>query len=1092
MITSLGTLWSSADITSNGTFAQILTGTEFPKTYVVSNCIATDSFQILRTIDGGQTFDEVAVGPAGPSFDPVVYMKNDILYFVGARPNTDPLKTDLVMYSYNTADDAPGTPTVLTPTVLVTGTRIHSGYDLVCLPDGTFIVVTSVTQPTTPVISGSYALIAVHVNALMAATGTDTITTASSIRAGEAYGGVSLVLNGTLVELFYTAHQKRVTFGAARQEIRRRTYETTDLTPVWSNETLIQGYSSHFIDDKLTVVPLTGAMAGDLVLSSLFYVQEKGKLYSVMQIGSRVSGVWRWMAYRGTTSWSFMEPTLTVSEDNDVYLMHTEGDVNTGGGGLLRISSVDVATLKYTQQAGNWSKFNFKWLRGSKNPIAASDLWVLVGEHTQRGAGNVVTGYTPYYVSHLNLAPIVTIIPTTATLERDTLLRLSAAGTIDPDYDTLTFAWTTTGNAKVHLIPVPGAPSKMDVRVENSVGPNPYTFSVTVSAQDVDAYGTPIHTAVTASTDITVPLNHAPIITWDPSEAMTVTRNSIIVLEPVITDAEANDLTYSWTQTSGPALTVLGPVDLPYLVIRTHGVDVYGSSVQFTLAVSDGINDAVASTATLTIPSINFANADQKFLSRSIYMTNGGSSILERNNTDGLSEWSALEVGAVSSSFFRSKYTRDFEGHRRQLYISPRTCAVIGAETPFSYYFRKVFLPGNDRGLIVDAILVETDDVIVLNDDYKLLRYSSSDTGVLNMRDDYQGYTDLKPYMREAKVKWFTAAPLVGGSRVLAFVTDKGVLLVQVRESDFKPQAALFLSMFDLSLYGGDDVLFVRFKGVEHLRKGQVLIGTKAPKEALLSFSNKVEVNDFEFFETIFDLNNRTIVDVWDRTNRINERVYTGEFLAVGEAEYSGLLQAPVLHIAAVDDVTAYLTWDMIRPDLVKQYTVYLEETPGIPNSSIRVPPVVNGFKGIPRIVNYGEPTTLKWDVDNANEVKVDGVGYPLSVTQTTIIPKTTRDHLLTARNAWGITEKLTNIVVLPHAPTIKSFTATQSVATLGATVQFFWDVTGADTLVIDQGVGNVTGRTSKSAYIPQTTTYQLFAINTFGSTAASVVVTVP
>lgn len=1091
MITSLGTPWSSADITSNGTFVQILTGTEFPKTYIVSNCIATNSFQILRTIDGGQTFIEVANGPAGPSFDPIVCMKGGILYFIGAIPNADPTKTDLAMFSYNTVGDNPGTPSVLTPSILVTGTRIHSGYDLVCLATGDFIVVTSVTQPTTPVISNAYALIAIHVSALFTITTTDVIVTASSIRTGEAYGGISLILNGTLVELFYTAHQKKMTFGAIRQEIRCRTYQTTNPIPIWSNETVIQSYSSYYTDDKLTVASLTGALAGNLVLTSLFYVQEKSKLYSVMQVGSRVSGVWKWTSYRGTTNWSFMEPTLTISENNDVYLMYTEGDVNSGSDGVLRVSLLDTTTLQRVQQVGNWSKFNFKWLRGSKTPVAASDLWVVIGEHTKRGINNAVIGYTPYYVSHLNLPPNVSLTPISATIQRGTLLHLSAAGTNDPDYDTLSFVWSTndlTGN--VHLIPVPGAPSGVDVLVDKSIGPNLYNFNVTVSVQDIDAYNTPIHAAVTATAALSVPANLAPTVVWTPSPSMVVTRNSIIVLEPTVTDAEADNLTYLWEQISGPILTILSPIDIPYLVIRTHGVDVYGASVQFTLTVSDGINNPVVSTVTLTIPSINFANVDQKFLSRAIFTVNG-SPILERNNVDGLSQWTPVVVGGVSSDFFRSKYTRHFNGHPRQLYISQRTCSVLGAESPSAYYYRKVFLPNNDWGVIVDAILTETDDIIVLTDDYKLLRYSSTDIGTMNMRDDYQGITDLKSYMRGGAVKWFTVAPLVGGSRVLAFITNQGVLLVQIRESDFKAQAVLFLSMFDLSLYGGNDVLFVRFKGVEHLRKGQVLIGTKAPKEALLSSGTRVDVSGFEYFETIFDLNNHIIVDVWDRTNRINERVFTGEFLTVEGAGYSGQLQAPILHISAIDALMAKLTWDMIRPDLVKQYTMYYEKTQGIPGSSVRVPPTVNGFKSFPTIVNYGEPVTLKWDVENVNEIKIDGTAHPLNISQTTIIPKVTGSHILVARNAWGITEKLAPITVLPHAPTIKSFTTPQPTVVLGTAAHLLWDVVGADTLYIDQGVGNVTGRTSKSVYLAHTTTYQLFAINSFGTTTASVTVTV-
>lgn len=59
-----------------------------------------------------------------------------------------------------------------------------------------------------------------------------------------------------------------------------------------------------------------------------------------------------------------------------------------------------------------------------------------------------------------------------------------------------------------------------------------------------------------------------------------------------------------------------------------------------------------------------------------------------------------------------------------------------------------------------------------------------------------------------------------------------------------------------------------------------------------------------------------------------------------------------------------------------------------------------------------------------------------------------------------------------------------------GGNIKLSWNVTGADTLSIDQGVGTVTG-SEKSVTINKTTTYTLTATNAVGSVSATRVITV-
>ena len=83
--------------------------------------------------------------------------------------------------------------------------------------------------------------------------------------------------------------------------------------------------------------------------------------------------------------------------------------------------------------------------------------------------------------------------------------------------------------------------------------------------------------------------------------------------------------------------------------------------------------------------------------------------------------------------------------------------------------------------------------------------------------------------------------------------------------------------------------------------------------------------------------------------------------------------------------------------------------------------------------------------------------------------------------------------VLAQQAPVINSFTATPNTLPVGGgSTTLAWQVTGTQiTLLIDQGVGDVTGLSSKSVTVGTTTTYHLTATNPAGSSTSDVTVTV-
>lgn len=77
-----------------------------------------------------------------------------------------------------------------------------------------------------------------------------------------------------------------------------------------------------------------------------------------------------------------------------------------------------------------------------------------------------------------------------------------------------------------------------------------------------------------------------------------------------------------------------------------------------------------------------------------------------------------------------------------------------------------------------------------------------------------------------------------------------------------------------------------------------------------------------------------------------------------------------------------------------------------------------------------------------------------------------------------------------PTKPVISSFYASPASVSLGQSSTLRWSVSGANKLVIDQGVGTVS-KTSKTVYPTTTVVYTLSAVNSAGTTTATTSVTV-
>jgi hypothetical protein len=154
--------------------------------------------------------------------------------------------------------------------------------------------------------------------------------------------------------------------------------------------------------------------------------------------------------------------------------------------------------------------------------------------------------------------------------------------------------------------------------------------------------------------------------------------------------------------------------------------------------------------------------------------------------------------------------------------------------------------------------------------------------------------------------------------------------------------------------------------------------------------------------------------------------------------------------------------------------------------------PAIASFAAAPASVAAGKAVTLNWSVTGATALTIDnGVGSVLNAASKQVSPTVTTTYKLTASNSAGSVSAQTTVTVTAAAPVISSFKATPASIQAGQSATLAWTVTGATTLSIDGGVGNVLNTSSRAVSPSQTTTYTLTAGASGASVSSSLTVTV-
>ncbi|HSB15253.1 MAG TPA: OmpA family protein [Bryobacteraceae bacterium] len=148
-------------------------------------------------------------------------------------------------------------------------------------------------------------------------------------------------------------------------------------------------------------------------------------------------------------------------------------------------------------------------------------------------------------------------------------------------------------------------------------------------------------------------------------------------------------------------------------------------------------------------------------------------------------------------------------------------------------------------------------------------------------------------------------------------------------------------------------------------------------------------------------------------------------------------------------------------------------------------------FTANPQSIRAGETTTIVWEVQNADEVSISGLGKvdPKAGTST-VAPTQTTMYTLTAKNGTSeVSETLTVQVQRADARVLR-FMATPTNINAGEAATLTWETENATEVSIS-GVGAVAPNGSTAVSPTQTTTYTLTAKNPYGEASAAATITV-
>lgn len=155
--------------------------------------------------------------------------------------------------------------------------------------------------------------------------------------------------------------------------------------------------------------------------------------------------------------------------------------------------------------------------------------------------------------------------------------------------------------------------------------------------------------------------------------------------------------------------------------------------------------------------------------------------------------------------------------------------------------------------------------------------------------------------------------------------------------------------------------------------------------------------------------------------------------------------------------------------------------------------PVINYFYASPAAVTCPATATLSWKVTDADNITIDqGIGPVAAAGNMTVSISAPTTFTLTAKNGNLKTVDSTTVLNCTAPPTgslpvITFFDTTPNVIPPGEIITLVWQVTGATSVSLDNGLGTVNASGRYSIMPQSTTVYTLTATNASGFATAQV-----
>ena len=187
-----------------------------------------------------------------------------------------------------------------------------------------------------------------------------------------------------------------------------------------------------------------------------------------------------------------------------------------------------------------------------------------------------------------------------------------------------------------------------------------------------------------------------------------------------------------------------------------------------------------------------------------------------------------------------------------------------------------------------------------------------------------------------------------------------------------------------------------------------------------------------------------------------------------------------------------------VSPETTTAYTLVANNMSGSARKSITITvtaalPSINSFSSNADCIFAGQEATLSWSVAGATSVSINPDVGPVPLTGTqNVSPGSTTKYVLTAtNNAGNSTASAIVAVTSSKIPIITTFSAGPASINAGELSTLTWDVIGAKSINISQGIGGVAAKGSAQVMPAATITYTLTADSDYGSATRPITVTV-